>query len=75
MPVLNRDTVCNRLQNGRVTELMLCARGNNNNQGVCLPNRGSGLYCNNLLTGVLSFGFGCGTSAEPGVYVQVSNFI
>lgn len=69
---LNRDT-CNTQLFGRVTERMLCARGNQNNQGVCLPNRGGGLYCNNLLTGVLSFGFGCGTSNMPGVYVQVKS--
>lgn len=73
VPILNRDNACNVQQNGRVSELMICARGNQNNQGVCLPNRGSGLYCNNLLTGVLSFGFGCGRDNTPGVYIQVRN--
>lgn len=50
---------------------MMCARGAQANQGVCLSNRGGGLYCGNRLTGVLSFAFGCGTNNQPGVYVQV----
>jgi hypothetical protein len=38
--------------------------------GACRGNLGSGLYCNDRLTGVLSFGFSCGVANQPGVYVS-----
>lgn len=38
--------------------------------GACRGNLGSGLYCNNRLAGVLSFGFSCGVANQPGVYIN-----
>lgn len=38
--------------------------------GACRGNLGSGLYCNDRLTGVLSFGFSCGAVNQPGVYTS-----
>lgn len=74
VPILNRDTVCNipAVHNGQVREPMICA-GNVaiNTGGLCESTRGGGLYCNNVLVGIASFGFGCGTIAnQPGVYTQ-----
>lgn len=71
----NRDKQCNSNENhaGRVLENMLCA-GNAQQpetMAVCESNRGGGLYCNNQLTGVLSFGLDCGKTKKPGVYTQV----
>lgn len=40
--------------------------------GVCLSNRGGGLFCNGHLTGILSNGFGCGSEDVPAVFTQVS---
>lgn len=37
----------------------------------CTGNIGSGLYCNNELTGILSFGTSCGAANNPGVYINV----
>lgn len=39
--------------------------------GACRGNLGSGLYCANRLTGILSFGFSCGAANQPGVYTNV----
>lgn len=37
---------------------MLCAGLTTTGAGVCQGNRGAGLYCNGLLEGILSSGFG-----------------
>lgn len=75
VPILNRDNVCNLAinHNGLILESMLCAGTVAVNAGgICEANRGGGLYCNNVLVGIVSFGFGCGTIGNsPGVYTQV----
>lgn len=74
VPILNRDSVCNLAinHNGGVLEPMTCAGSVALAGGICESNRGGGLYCNNILVGITSFGFGCGTVANsPGVYTQV----
>lgn len=35
---------------------------------------GSGLFCNNELTGVLSFGLGCGAANNAAVFTQIRFF-
>lgn len=59
VPIVNRE-VCNALplNFGRITETMLCAGLITTGAGVCQGNRGAGLYCNGLLEGILSSGFG-----------------
>lgn len=59
---------------------MLCAglrKPTTDKQGVCPSNRGGGFYCDDQLTGVLSFGLECGRSEKqkPGVYTEVSELI
>lgn len=76
-PVVNRIN-CNNLANaGRIQETMMCAgilagAGTPPTvaQTVCRGNIGGGLYCNNMLAGLLSFGLSCGAANQPGVYVQ-----
>lgn len=74
VPIINRDA-CNVpvVHNGQVREPMVCAGSMLTNQGgICESTRGGGLYCNNHLVGIASFGFGCGTVInQPGVYTQV----
>lgn len=63
---------------GRVLDTMICAgaiAGTGNPplvaDAVCRGDVGGGLYCNNVLTGILSFGLGCGAINHPGIYTQV----
>ncbi|XP_054162299.1 protein masquerade-like [Oppia nitens] len=55
-----------------------CAGGDEGND-ACQGDGGSGLVCevDNYyeLTGLVSWGFGCGRSGVPGVYVKVSAFV
>ena len=44
-------------------------------KGFCLGDRGGPFVCNGVLTGVVSWGFGCSTTTEyPGVYANVAHF-
>ncbi|CAG2168791.1 unnamed protein product [Oppiella nova] len=55
-----------------------CAGGDEGND-ACQGDGGSGLVCETdgyyELTGLVSWGFGCGRSGVPGVYVKVSAFV
>lgn len=42
--------------------------------GACNGNIGSGLYCDDQLTGLLSFGTSCGLANQPGVYIDVRQY-
>ncbi|XP_061512633.1 trypsin [Anopheles gambiae] len=64
-------TTCNAQHQGMLHDSMACTVLNQATHGVCAPNRGGGLYCNDLLTGIISFGFGCGTNNTYTVYTQV----
>lgn len=77
-PIVNRLN-CNTLASGagRIEESMICAgilagAGTPPTvpQTVCRGNVGGGLYCNNRLAGILSFGLSCGGPNQPGVYIQ-----
>ncbi|RVE42309.1 hypothetical protein evm_013049 [Chilo suppressalis] len=58
-----------------VTENMMCA-GNfgAGGQDACNGDGGGPLYFNNILTGVISWGNGCGQANYPGVSTQVSSY-
>uniref|UniRef100_A0A182PTT3 Peptidase S1 domain-containing protein n=1 Tax=Anopheles epiroticus TaxID=199890 RepID=A0A182PTT3_9DIPT len=64
-------TTCNSQHQGMLRDSMACTELNAAAHGVCAPNRGGGLYCDDLLTGVISFGFGCGANNTYTVYTQV----
>lgn len=38
----------------------------------CQGDSGGAIICNNLIAGVVSFGFGCGRPNFPGVYADVT---
>lgn len=72
MPIQNRDTCNNLVANlNQVRESTICAGLLTAGPGVCVSNRGGGLFCNGLLTGILSSGLGCGAANAPGLYTQV----
>jgi len=76
IPILDRDA-CNaaNVYAGRVLENMICAghlAANANT--VCNGNLGAGLFCNEELAGILSFGFSCGQANQPAVFTQTRFF-
>jgi len=62
---------------GRLSENMIC--GGREGEDTCQGDSGGPLICKvgdiYTLTGVTSFGYGCGEAQKPGVYVKVSNFL
>lgn len=78
-PILDRNA-CNAadVHRGLVLDNMICAGSLTTTPSLCTGNAGGGLFCqaNNFwqLTGVLSFGIGCGVQNIPGVYTQVRFF-
>lgn len=57
-----------------------CAGGGHGGNDACQGDGGSGLVCNwnddyFELTGLVSWGFGCGRNGVPGVYVKVLSFL
>ncbi|XP_037030316.1 trypsin alpha-3-like [Bradysia coprophila] len=71
---------CNgpNVHRGLVLDNMICAGSLTVTPSVCTGNLGGGLFCQVgnewQLTGVLSFGIGCGVINTPGVYTQVRFF-
>lgn len=81
--VMNAPTIltatCNQptIHANRVLASHICAGSVSTTapaSGACVGNVGSGLYCNNQLTGVLTFGTSCGAINNPGVYVDVRQY-
>ncbi|XP_062542396.1 trypsin-2-like [Armigeres subalbatus] len=74
--ILDRD-LCNEayIHEGRVRESMLCG-GNlfQSTNAACSGNLGSPLYCDDQLTGVMSYGVNCGLANDPPVFSQVRYF-
>uniref|UniRef100_A0AAQ4P3S8 Neurotrypsin n=1 Tax=Gasterosteus aculeatus aculeatus TaxID=481459 RepID=A0AAQ4P3S8_GASAC len=73
---------CKRRYNERFTSRMLCAGSLSERHRVdsCQGDSGGPLVCQGqggrwVLTGVISWGHGCGDPAFPGVYTRVSRFL
>lgn len=68
--VLDRDNCAgvNFAHANRIAEKLMCTQ-TSANAAPCGGNLGSGLYCNGLLTGVLTEGIACNTT--PAVFQQV----
>lgn len=59
---------------GRVTDRMFCAGFINvGEQDACQGDSGGPVLVNGKLTGVVSWGIGCGDKDYPGVYVRISS--
>lgn len=68
--------VCNGTQafQGLIPLGSFCAGSLDGSRDACFGDSGGGLICNGQITGIVSFGFGCGRRGFPGVYVDVSQF-
>jgi hypothetical protein len=73
LTVQDRDLCAgvNFIHVNRISERMMCTL-TAANAAPCAGNLGSGLYCNGLLTGVLTGGIGCNNT--PAVFQQVRAF-
>lgn len=71
LPIFNRIE-CNQNEEYtfEIKDKMICAGTTTSDSLICEVDIGSGLYCNGNLTGILSFGAGCG-NRYPGVFTQV----
>lgn len=71
--VLDRDLCAgiNSIHVNRIADRLMCTQ-TAGNAAPCAGNRGSGLYCDGLLTGVLTGGIACNTT--PAVFQQVRAF-
>lgn len=68
--VLDRDNCAsvNFIHANRIADRLMCTQ-TAANAAPCAGNRGSGLYCDDRLTGVLTGGIACNTT--PAVFQQV----
>lgn len=66
---------CNVSYVGRVKEGMLCAGTEEGGKDSCQGDSGGPLTLDGLLTGVVSWGRGCGQKGFPGVYTRVSHYV
>lgn len=68
-----------RLSNRVVTENMLCAGDTRNLDDACKGDSGGPLMCPHndrmYLTGIISWGVGCGQKDTPGVYTNVTRYL
>ncbi|NWW45011.1 FA10 factor, partial [Pedionomus torquatus] len=78
IPYVDRDT-CNLTLHNSVTENMFCAGTDKNGDDVCVGDGGgphvtqySGTY---FVTGIISWGEGCGKKGKYGVYTNLSKFL
>lgn len=65
---------CNVSYQGMIGANMFCAGTMRGGRDACQGDSGGGLMCHGVITGIVSFGFGCGRPRFPGVYVDVSSY-
>jgi len=68
---------CNRtgIYDGMLRSQMFCAGAMEGGRDSCQGDSGGGLICNSIVTGIVSFGRGCGRKNLPGVYTNVYGYL
>lgn len=71
---ITKQDECQGLYGSDVDDTMLCA--GDDGKGPCLGDAGGPLACDDgkLLTGIVSWSYGCGQPGQPGVYTDVFQF-
>jgi len=78
IPIVNRD-VCNRQNNGLITDNMICAAYPEGGHDSCQGDSGGPFVCKSdtgvwEVQGVVSWGYGCAVAGKPGVYARVTKY-
>lgn len=73
VPKVN-DDVCDEAYSGYggITERMICAGFKEGGKDACQGDSGGPLVANQVLVGIVSWGFGCAKPDYPGVYSRVA---
>lgn len=75
IPIVSQN-YCRRKYTNRITARMICAGDDRGAKDSCYGDSGGPLVCEQngtkQLTGVVSFGRGCGRPRTPGVYARVA---
>lgn len=74
VPIIARAT-CNSQNNNGVTANMICAGLAEGGKDSCQGDSGGPLVTGGVLTGVVSWGYGCASPNRPGVYTRVGNYV
>lgn len=71
LPITNFDH-CNKTYEGNITKNQLCAH--EAGKDSCSGDSGGPFVCQNVLVGIVSFGYECAVPDVPGVYTKVSAY-
>ena len=73
------NPLCNQQYTGSITNAMLCAGYPQGGKDSCQGDSGGPLVCqsgtNAVITGIVSWGYGCASAGFPGVYARVTYFL
>ncbi|KAM3873277.1 trypsin-1-like [Diretmus argenteus] len=70
IPILSYED-CNNAYPGEITNSMFCAGYLEGGKDSCQGDSGGPVVCNDVLQGVVSWGYGCAEKNHPGVYAKV----
>uniref|UniRef100_A0A8C1BQ37 trypsin n=2 Tax=Cyprinus carpio TaxID=7962 RepID=A0A8C1BQ37_CYPCA len=73
VPIVS-DRDCNNSYPGMITDTMFCAGYLEGGKDSCQGDSGGPVVCNDVLQGIVSWGYGCAEKNHPGVYGKVCMF-
>lgn len=74
MPIVNQEICAKAYKNfGTITDRMICAGYDKGGKDACQGDSGGPLVVDNVLVGVVSWGYDCAQPNYPGVYSRVAS--